>query len=132
MSPYPGYRRFKKKPWDLTREGQGEPVKPEDVLRNLGKTVRQLRRQRQMTQEDLAEIAGVNVKHLGEVERGRGNPTLQFLSKIAGALGTELNDFFAAPQEETSSAMAEITAQIRKLDQASVQKLHKILQVIFD
>jgi len=88
-----------------------------------------------MTQEGLAEIAGVNVKHLGEVERGKGNPTLQFLLKIAGALGTEMNDFFVsfpAQEDETASTVTEIIALIRKLDQNAIQKLHKIIRVVVE
>jgi transcriptional regulator with XRE-family HTH domain len=136
MSPHPGYRRFKKNPWDLIPEGQQrESVKPEEVLHNLGKTIRQIRRQRKMTQEDLAEIAGVNVKHLGEVERGKGNPTLQFLLKIAGALGTEMNDLFVASpaqEDKTSFTLGEIYNLIRKLDQTRIEKLHKILRIIVE
>ena len=136
MSPQVGYRRFKKNPWDLIPEGrQREPVKPEEVLRNLGKTVRQLRRQRKMTQEDLAEIAGVNVKHLGEVERGKGNPTLQFLLKVSSALQVGLLSlFFDGPTPEPEDAVhyEEIMTLVRRLDQPDLQKLHKVLKAIVE
>jgi transcriptional regulator with XRE-family HTH domain len=136
MSPQVGYRRFKKNPWDLIPEGRlMEAMKPDEILGKLGSTIRQIRRARRMTQEDLAEIAGVNVKHLGEVERGNGNPTLQFLLKIAGALGTEMNDFFVsspAQEDEIASTVAEIIALIRKLDQNAIQKLHKIIRVVVE
>lgn len=110
-------------------------MKPDEILGKLGSTIRQIRRGRRMTQEDLAEIAGVNVKHLGEVERGNGNPTLQLLIKIADALGEEVSDLFAASttqQDESTSTVAEIIAFIRKLDQHTIQKLHKIIQVVVE
>lgn len=44
----------------------------------------------QVTQEMLAELAGVSLRTLKQFESGRGNPTLQTLSKLADALGLEL------------------------------------------
>ena len=38
------------------------------------------------TQEELAEKAKLSSKFIGEIERGTGNPTIESLAKIAGAL----------------------------------------------
>lgn len=56
--------------------------------------IRQLLRARrkflQLRQRDLAELAGVTLRGLTEIENGRGNPTLNQLSKIASVLGLEV------------------------------------------
>jgi transcriptional regulator with XRE-family HTH domain len=68
-----------------------------------------------------------------ESERGKGNPALQFLLKITGALGTEMNDLFVAPaaqEEKTEFILSEINSLIRKLDEARIVKLRKILRII--
>jgi len=53
--------------------------------------VKQRREELQVTQETLAEIAGVGLRTLKQFESGKGNPTLQTVSKLAEALGMELN-----------------------------------------
>ena len=45
----------------------------------------------QVTQETLAELAGVGLRTLKQFESGKGNPTLQTLQKIADVLGMEVS-----------------------------------------
>lgn len=58
----------------------------------LGKAIRQLRTERDMTQEALAHAAGVTVGHLSMIERGHSNPTWGTIKGIAKALGTSMGD----------------------------------------
>ena len=44
----------------------------------------------QVTQETLAELAGVGLRTLKEFESGKGNPTLVTLQKISDVLGLEV------------------------------------------
>lgn len=60
----------------------------------LGKRIKELRVGRGVSQEELAEVMGANPKYLSSVERGRENPTLDFLMKLAAALEAELVDLF--------------------------------------
>lgn len=66
-----------------------------DLRGRLGVRLRQLRRARRLTQEQLAERAGLSYKFIGEVERGKGNPTLTTLGAISDALGVGLVDLLA-------------------------------------
>jgi transcriptional regulator with XRE-family HTH domain len=52
----------------------------------LGAAIRQLRRERDVTQEVLAQDAGITVGHLSTIERGLANPTWGTVGRIAGAL----------------------------------------------
>jgi len=63
-----------------------------NVRGQLGARLKQLRRARRFTQEQLAERAGLSYKFIGEVERGRGNPTLTTLLNLSDALGVGLGD----------------------------------------
>lgn len=63
-----------------------------DLPGRVGARLRQLRQARKLTQEDLAERAGLSYKFIGEVERGRGNPTLTTLASLSEALGVGLVD----------------------------------------
>jgi transcriptional regulator with XRE-family HTH domain len=44
-----------------------------------------------VTQEQLAELSGVGVRTIKEIESGKGNPTVVTLNKLADVLGLEMN-----------------------------------------
>jgi len=52
----------------------------------LGKAIRQLREERGMTQEALAQEAGVTVGHMSMIERGHSNPTWATVKAVSAAL----------------------------------------------
>lgn len=55
--------------------------------KHLGRTIRMLRLKRRLTQEQLAERAGIDVKHLQKAEYAELNITLRTLVRIARGLG---------------------------------------------
>jgi transcriptional regulator with XRE-family HTH domain len=61
-----------------------------DVRVRVGKNVQELRRQRGLSQEELAHLAGVHPTYLSGVERSRRNPTISILQRIAEALGSDI------------------------------------------
>ena len=56
----------------------------------LGMQIRTRRKQLQITQPVLAELAGISVNTLYKIERGQANPTLEVLEKITDVLGLEI------------------------------------------
>ena len=56
----------------------------------LGRNVRRLRQQRKITQEQLAFDAEIDLTYLGGIERGRRNPSLLVMARIAEALSVPL------------------------------------------
>jgi transcriptional regulator with XRE-family HTH domain len=54
------------------------------------KQIKQRREELQVTQETLADISGVGLRTLKQFESGKGNPTLETISKLAEALGMEV------------------------------------------
>lgn len=63
-----------------------QPRSPE--LAALGESVRLARVDAGLSQEQLADAAGLHVTHLGGVERGVRNPNYETIIKLARALGT--------------------------------------------
>jgi len=49
-----------------------------------------LRQQRKLTQEQLAFAAKIDLTYLGGIERGKRNPSLLVMARIASALGVPL------------------------------------------
>lgn len=66
----------------------------EKVKISIGRRIRELRRQQNLTQEALAEKAHINVAYLGAAERGQANPTIDILASIAYALDVDISTFF--------------------------------------
>jgi len=58
----------------------------------LGAAIRQLRGERNVTQEDLAHDAGVTTGTLSLIERGKSNPAWGTVKGIAAALGVSVAD----------------------------------------
>jgi len=56
----------------------------------LGKAIRQVREEQGMTQEALAQEAGITVGHMSMIERGHSNPTWATVKAVAIALGIEM------------------------------------------
>jgi transcriptional regulator with XRE-family HTH domain len=64
---------------------QDEPSK--DLSRAFGRKLRECRLNKGLSQEELADLAGVHRTYVGMVERGEKNVTLVTLSRFAKALG---------------------------------------------
>jgi len=56
----------------------------------LVKTIKARREMLQVNQEMLSALSGVSLRTLKQFESGKGNPTLQTISKLADALGLEV------------------------------------------
>ena len=65
-----------------------------DIQKQFGHRVRELRKQIRFSQERLATLAGVDRSYLGQLERGEKNVSLQNITKIASALGVPVADLF--------------------------------------
>lgn len=61
----------------------------EALLKRIGSNIKACRREKgsDWTQERLAEQAGINSKHLSDIEQGKYNVSIAYLCRIADALG---------------------------------------------
>ncbi|MEI2713641.1 MAG: helix-turn-helix transcriptional regulator [Nocardioides sp.] len=62
--------------------------------RAFGDRVRELRLDRGLSQEQLAELADLHRTYVGSVERGERNVSLDAITALAEALGCEVRDLF--------------------------------------
>ena len=67
-----------------------------NALKLFGDHLRELREARDLSQVRLSELAGLNRNYVGDVERGRRNPCLDNLLKLADALGVSPSELFRA------------------------------------
>jgi transcriptional regulator with XRE-family HTH domain len=70
-------------------------------LRNqFGKKLRKIRRDRDMTQEQLAEAIGVTMAFISRMERGRHGASFDNIQKLAEVLGVEVEELFHFPKDK--------------------------------
>jgi transcriptional regulator with XRE-family HTH domain len=68
-----------------------------DLRPLVGRNVRRLRRDRRLTQEQLAEKCGHAQQYISELERGEQNATLISIAEIAQALEVSPLELFQPP-----------------------------------
>lgn len=66
------------------------------VRATVAARIRELRRARGLSQEELADQAGCHRTYIGMLERGEGNPSLSVLTSIAEALDIEVAELVTA------------------------------------
>ncbi|MGD0121703.1 MAG: helix-turn-helix transcriptional regulator [Candidatus Limnocylindrales bacterium] len=81
----------------------------EPILQAFGLAVRNLRRERGLSQEEFADLVGVHRTYMGGIERGERNVSLVNIGKIAESLGLSLGDFMTHVDLALSSSSASRT-----------------------
>lgn len=84
----------------IRRQGQNEDAVPLD----LGKRVRQLRKEQELTLEVAAQRAGLARSTLSKIENGQMSPTFEAVQKLARGLDISVPQLFT-PQSPSSKAM---------------------------
>jgi transcriptional regulator with XRE-family HTH domain len=65
-----------------------------DVKVEYGKKVREIRKREEVSQESLADLAGLDRTYISDIENGKRNVSIETIFKIASALGTPVVEFF--------------------------------------
>jgi transcriptional regulator with XRE-family HTH domain len=69
-----------------------QAIQKKAIQKKVGATVRALRKQRGWSQDVFADKTGLHRAHVGEIERGESNVTLQTLKILADTLGVRIVD----------------------------------------
>ena len=106
----------------------------EQMIKAVSTNIRNIRLKKNLTQEQVAEVAKINAKYLGEVERGEKNPTALIISRLSEALKVpiceilsmnncpHMNDNFLAKFRDLSAGKKD----------SERQKAMKLLEVFFE
>ena len=63
-----------------------------DIRKRVGLNLQRLRRDKELSQEELAHRADVHQTYLSGVEGGKRNPSIRVLERIAKGLGVDVED----------------------------------------
>lgn len=77
------------------------------LKQDLGQKIQQLRKERKITQERLAELVGIDPKNISRIENGNNYPTAENLTSIAEALSVNIYELFVFKDEIPYQKMKE-------------------------
>lgn len=64
---------------------------PVDNKKRIGKRIAELRKEKGISQNKLAQLTGIDSGNIGKIELGKFNPGLETLCKIGEALGRQID-----------------------------------------
>ncbi len=89
---------------------------PQELLSRLSNRLRAYRHHAELTQEALAERAGIQVETVSRLENGRQLPSLGMLHRLTGVLGCSFGDLLdAAPPDASPGVDPEVLLQLQTL-----------------
>jgi transcriptional regulator with XRE-family HTH domain len=98
---------------------------------NVGERLKQIRTERALSQEQVANLAGVTPAYFGQVERGQKRITVHTLGKICFALNMSFGQFFETVGSEPDSNTDDVSAQIlHQLNGRSKQEKQAMLRMV--
>ena len=99
-----------------------------EKLKLFGRRIKELRKSKKMTQEQLSEILGLYQKQIGNIETGSYFTTMPNLEKLAEIFDVEIKDLFAFEHQKNKD---EILNDIHKLlNTASEEQLKLIFRLV--
>ena len=103
-----------------------------DILKRVGKKIREIRKNRGLSQEALGEKAGLSSNYIGQIERGQKQVTLTTLARIAKSLRIDVSVLFEGVSEKTKQdedlkLLLELAKILNQRDLAMVRRLSEHL-----
>ena len=98
-------------------------------LEAFAQEMRRRRKQRNLSQEALAEKAGISMALVSELERGIANPTLQTMEKIASYFQTTVSEMISSVDNHDIifKIKVKLISQIINLDRTSLEKISSFI-----
>lgn len=101
-----------------------------DIKKLLGKRIQNIRKSKKLTQEQIAEIIGIETASLSNIENGKYYPTAENLEKIINVLEVQPSELFMfeylAPVKEI---LSEMNSHMEK-DEKLARLMYKFFQLI--
>ena len=97
----------------------------------VGARIRDIRTRNRITQERLAEKMGISPKYLSSIERGKENPTLNTLIRLAEGLDVDLGEVFRDLEMEDPAKRRELVLDmVRNADEDQMRMIAKFLGAV--
>ncbi len=100
------------------------------IKKLLGERIRELRKAKGLTQEQLAELVGVEPRHISRVEGGYSSPSIERLARIAEILDVPIKELFDYMHlNDSEDRLKDIEDAIGGMSEEYQKILYKIVRV---
>ena len=98
----------------------------------IGKKLRKLREDRNITMYRLTQITGVSGHHIKGIEEGTRQPTVETLQRLTSALGTSLAEIFNDDMQSSylSEKERQLIENFRRMSEERADTLLKISELL--
>jgi transcriptional regulator with XRE-family HTH domain len=100
-----------------------------DMPDGFSKRLRMLRKQKNLSQTELGQLAGLHYTHIGRFERGTSRPGSDTLRRLADALGVSGDCLLAGATEEAAKARfedRELLKQFQEVERLPAEDKHVV------
>jgi transcriptional regulator with XRE-family HTH domain len=104
----------------------------DELLRKVGDRVREIRKSKGISQEELGDRSSLHYTYIGKVERGEKNITLESLVKITKALEISLEELFSIvdPNRNKSNLNQQILGLFSSKSIKEQEQLLKMIEIV--
>ncbi|MFC1852454.1 helix-turn-helix domain-containing protein [candidate division CSSED10-310 bacterium] len=96
---------------------------PKNVLKNIGKKLRALRKQHNLKLKDISEKTGLTQSHISMIENSKTTPSLQTLAQLSGLFNVEITYFFETRKDKDIISISHENYQLFPTDESYSLKL---------
>ncbi|TDK61766.1 XRE family transcriptional regulator [Bacillus salipaludis] len=104
-----------------------------ELIKKLGERIRILRKEKGLSQEELGERADIHTNHIGAIERGEKNVTIESLIKVTRGLGITLDELFRHLEPaEKDDDLDKIVQLLANLSAEDKQLALQLISTVFE
>lgn len=104
-----------------------------DLKKDFGLRLKELRTKKGITQYQLAEMVGVDPKHMSHIETGRSFPKADLIEKFAKALNLDYTKLFKTEHlQDKELLLKQINLSLQKASEDELRNIYKIISSLLD
>ena len=98
------------------------------IKKDFGQRIKELRNKKGITQYQLAEMVGIDPKHMSHIETGRSFPKADLIEKFANALEIEYPELFNTQHlEDREIIFKKLINYLKKASDSEMQVIYKLI-----
>lgn len=101
-----------------------------ELKKHLGKRIRELRKARGITQEQLAEVLGIGTPNISYIENGKFAPSMENFEKLVSFFDVEPYELYKFPSQESPESMKNNLYKAIENDEELLRLMYKFYQAI--
>lgn len=99
-----------------------------NIKKDFGQRIKELRNKKGITQYQLAEMAGIDPKHMSHIETGRSFPKADLIEKFAKALDIEYTQLFQTEHfQERNVLLRKINNTLENVSDNDLRTIYKLI-----